>query len=209
MTGIRVTAVLPSIYPLWTERCIATMDEGLRTDTLIVDNTEHNRGVAGSWNLGIDCMEQRRSDWLILVSASMRFGAPGGRDFLAELVADTDSPAVEALFLGWHLIAFRRDTIERVGRFDEVFYPGYYEDIDYSRRAALAFHFAAPYWRKVEVDASHAGHAHGILLGGVEVQSVKQERRYMRKWGGPKGAETYRHPYGDVHLDHTFTGPHA
>lgn len=207
--AVRLAVVLPSIYPLWTERCVASMGNVLRNNLTVVDNTVTNLGVAASWNLGIDAIGQRRADWLVLVSASIRFGAPGGDDFLDALDADTTSPAVEALFMGWHLIAFRADTIERVGRFDEVFHPAYYEDIDYGRRAALAFNFSPPYWCKVECDVAHAGHAHGATLGGVDVQPIKQERAYRRKWGGPKGSETYRHPYGDPHLDHTFVGPHA
>lgn len=206
---MRIAAVLPSIYAPWTERCLRSMSNRLHNNCTVVDNTVENRGVAASWNIGIDVMEQRRASWLVIVSAAVRFGAPGGEDFLDALDADEDSPAVEALFMGWHLIAFRASTIERVGRFDEVFWPAYYEDIDYGRRAALAFRFAPPYWNKVECEVSHGGHAHGVTLGGVEVNNAKQERTYRRKWGGPKGAETFRHPYGDQHLDHTFTGPHA
>ncbi len=206
---MKVHAVLPSIYEPWTARCLASMSDVWSRGITIVDNTQTNRGVAASWNVGIDAMEQRGARWLVLISAAIRFGAPGGDDFLDALAADVDSPAVEATFMGWHLIAFRAETIERVGRFDEAFWPGYYEDIDYGRRAALAYRLAPPYWSKVECDVAHAGHGHGILLGGVEIDNAKVERTYRRKWGGPKGSETYRQPYNDRHCDHTFTGPHA
>lgn len=196
--AVSLVAVLPSIYPLWTDRCLAGMSPTFRTATLVVDNTETNIGVGASWNRGIGRMNRQGADWLVIVSAASRFGAPGGDDFLAELDAHPDAVAIEAGHgIGWHLIAFPRSTIEVVGRFDENFF-AYEEDIDYGRRISLALLREPPYWSKVSVDVSIAGFSHGVDLGGVRIDNHRQcAYYYAEKWNGPKGAEKYDLPFGD------------
>lgn len=43
-------AVLPSIFTPYTETCLGSMCDELRDNTMVVDNTEQNRGVPASWN---------------------------------------------------------------------------------------------------------------------------------------------------------------
>jgi hypothetical protein len=170
--------VLPSIYPEWTEACLATCKI---QPVYLVDNTEVNIGVASSWNLGIRRMIAYDHDWLVILSAGVRFGESGGRDFM-EYLMGSDDIAVESQ-LGWHLIAFSRELIEKVGYFDENFYPAYYEDLDYAWRVKLAYDLTPPYWPKVEVDATLAGVAHGVKKAGVRVDSEKLEAYFEKKWG--------------------------
>lgn len=196
--GIAVTsfvAVLPSIHQPYTDTCLGSMCPELRDATLVVDNTRHNRGVPASWNLGIDRMESRGSEWLVIVSAACRFGPEGGSDLLAALEATT-FPVVEAQYVGWHLIAFHRNVFADVGRFDENFFPGYWEDCDYGYRLSLAYDLAPPFWTKTLVNVTLESFAHGIQLAGVEVDPEKLAAYYVEKWGGPPSQETYRVPFG-------------
>lgn len=189
-------AVLPSIHPPWTERAIADS----RLDPLIiVDNTRHNRGVAASWNLGARMvLDDLDMQWLVIVSAACRFGKPGGLDFIDALYANRGAAAVEAAHgIGWHLIAFHRTTLEQAGLFDENFWPGYYEDMDYARRVQLACGLGEPpWWPKVTVDVSIQGFAHGIDLAGVKPDPEKLLGYYRAKWGGPPGEEILDRPFG-------------
>jgi hypothetical protein len=195
------------------------MGRHLRDQTLIVDNTVENLGVAASWNKGIDVMDAHGVDWLVLVSAACRFGPAGGIDFLDRLDElgasamsyDTDrnrAVAVEAGHgVGWHLIAFPRWTIEAVGRFDEIFWPAYCEDIDYSYRISRTFDLNPPYWLKTtDIDVSIAGFSHGVDLGKVTVDNDRNHFLYKQKWGGDKGQETFDTPYGEPGLSLTHTG---
>jgi hypothetical protein len=184
-------AVIPSIYQPWTDRCL----RGCELNTFVVDNTETNRGVAASWNLGIDEMERRGADWLIIVSAAIRFGPPGGLDFLAALDEHLDALAVEAAQgIGWHLIAINKRTFERIGRFDENFYPAYFEDIDFGRR--MWIEFDQEQWPRTFADVSIAGTSHGVDLGGAVVNNGVLAKYYRWKWGGDKGYETHTKPFG-------------
>jgi hypothetical protein len=154
--------------------------------------------VAASWNLGIERMKERGADWLVICSAAMRFGVPGGLDFLAHLEANPGSVAIEAAWgIGWHLIAFNRRTIEAVGLFDANFAPGYFEDLDYAYRIRLA-HLTAeppPFWGKVDVDAYVASFAHGERFAGIKADGPKLLDYYCAKWGGPTGQERFTRPF--------------
>lgn len=194
-------AVLPSIVPVWTERCLAGMGERFTSSLLVVDNAPPatNIGVGAAWNLGIDRLYELDADWLVIVSASTRFGPTGGDDFLDALDTYPDAVAIEAGHgVGWHLIAFPRRVIDRVGNFDSNFF-AYMEDLDYARRIALAFGLDPPYWTKVRnLDVSIAGFSHGIDEGGVRPDQAGQHAYYVAKWACVGGqTEGYLHPFND------------
>lgn len=181
--------LIPSILNSWTQDCLASLSPLVGPhDVEIVDNSQLNRGVASSWNIGVDRVLAEKRDWLILCSAAVRFGPAGGCDFLNAVDEQYAAHAVEADGgLGWHLIAFSRITLERTGRFDENLYPAYEEDLDYSRRMQLAFGGRDVLrWPKVDVDARLAGVAHGIQEAHVYVDFVGLERYMARKWNGHK-----------------------
>jgi hypothetical protein len=170
---------------------------------LLVDNTEHNLGIMAAHNRGIDLMRETGADWLVVLGASIRFGAPGGMDFIAQLAAHPDHDVLEGPrwtpdqpdngVYGWHLIAFRRPTLERAGRWDENFTPYGFCDIDMSLRIqrALGLDGPGPFWVKVPCDVRDEGMGHGIRLAGVSADPGRQIGYFHQKWG--------RHP-GDSHL---------
>ena len=104
-----------------------------------IDNTENNIGFAASHNLGIQKMYDDGAEWYIVMSAAVRFGEPGGLDFI-EILKNTESVIIEALGVyGWHFIAFHKTLIDKVGFWDTNFTPYGYEDLDYSMRIQRAF----------------------------------------------------------------------
>lgn len=191
-------AVLPSIYAPYTEACLASMAGPLREQTMVVDNTERNRGVAASWNIGVDMVLARRLDWLVIISAAVRFGDPGGLDFLRHLEQYPTAVAVEGGWgLGWHLIAFSHRTLERVGRFDECLFPGWMEDLDMGHRIRLA-KLHPPNWPKVDVDAWVQCFAHAERFAGVRADAHALAAYMDRKWGSNR---EYEHPFNDPTKD--------
>lgn len=199
--------VIPSILADWTAACVESMAAELFGRTVVIDNTRINRGVAGSWNLGMVALERAGADWLILCSAAVRFGRMGGVEFIEALDEwKGEAHAVEASQgLGWHLIAFPASTCGRVGRFDENCWPAYEEDLDFSRRMQLAYggldHLV---WPKVEVDATLAGVSHGLDPGHVHVDFVGLEGYMARKWNGHKDLwpqQGFSQPFNDPTKD--------
>jgi hypothetical protein len=194
--------VLPSIYQPYTDECVASMAMELRRRTLIVDNTAANIGVSKSWNRGVDFMHERGADWLILLSAAVRFGALGGLDFVHHLREPHHIVEAKPVY-GWHLIAFHRHVFDRCGLFDENFH-SYFGDIDWSIRIQHAYAPKDPPWDKTTVDLHDMGMAHAIKLAGVDQrpgwQSADENIDYFHaKWGRhPGGWQTpHTHPFNN------------
>ena len=187
---MKYTVVLPSAHKPYTRDCLATSK---LKNVLVVDNTENNIGVPKSWNLGVSEMQNTNSDWLIIVSAAIRFGGPGGLDFVEALENSEGHTAVEAnKVFGWHLIAFSRECLDRVGRFDENFFNGF-EDLDYSLRIQKAYNIDGrqqQLWEKTEVELEDMGMAHAIKLAGVNDPAEPRINYFTSKWGRHPGAYT-------------------
>lgn len=191
--------VLPSIAPDMTRRCVDGIAAELRPSIVLVDNTIRNRGVARSWNIGVERMYAADAEWLVIISAATRFGQSRMRDFVARIDHATDDEiAVEGGHgVGWHLIAFRRRVFDVVGRFDENFYPAYWEDLDFAWRVKLGFGLDPPYWSKFDqVDAICSEYGHGVTRGRVVVPTDDLIAYYLTKWGG-FGLEAWPHPFND------------
>lgn len=148
----------------------------------------HNIGVAASWNLGITVSP--RAPWWLIVNDDIEFGA-GDLDAIAAEVETSDI----VLASQWSAFAITAEAIEKVGWFDPSFYPAYYEDNDYHRRAILA---------GVSVSFPATGITHH---GSSVIKSDDHYRRqndrtftankayYISKWGGEPNHETFATPF--------------
>lgn len=195
---MKYVAVMPWIYEPYKDECLACCK---LDPLLLVDNTETNLGIMRSHNLGIDFMRAQDADWLIILSAAVRFGDAGGLDFVRALEHCTEHAVVNAEgMFGWHFMAFARETIEAAGRWDENFTPYGFDDVDY----AIRIHKSRPgaIWSGIkDVDASDTTMAHSLELGGVYVDATPQINYLHDKWGGERGA-----PFDAFH-DHPFDDP--
>lgn len=178
-------AVMPFVYKPYRDAFM----ESNQLDVFEVNNTVNNIGIMRAHNLGVDEMRRTDADWLIVVSAAIRFGKKGGLDFLEALDKNPDANAVEAEgVFGWHLIAFHRKTIEAAGKWDANFSPYGFCDIDMSVRIQKAFGSDLPKWEKVPVDVKDTGMAHSIKLANVKADASPRLLYFVEKWGRHPGA---------------------
>ena len=106
-----------------------------------------NLGVAGSWNLGIKSFPYAER-WFI-VSNDVVF-APGALAKLAE--AKRDEITLTGSAPHWQAFALGDEAVSDLGLFDECgFFPAYFEDNDYMRRAD----FAGVNIRLLDIQISH------------------------------------------------------
>jgi GT2 family glycosyltransferase len=106
-----------------------------------------NLGVAGSWNLGIKSFPYAQR-WFI-VSNDVVF-APGALAKLAE--ANRDEITLTGSAPHWQAFVLGDGAVSDLGLFDECgFFPAYFEDNDYMRRAE----FAGVNVRRVDIEVSH------------------------------------------------------
>lgn len=206
-------AVLPYAHFSDYDECLAT----LLLTHYDLDNTEHNRGVAGSWNLGIDQMRKEYADWLIILSASMRFGQAGGLDILDVLedappnviyLADETGGPLGTEGFAYHCVGIHREVVEKVGYFDPNFYPIYFEDTDYTLRCKKA-----GYWPFAlgPIDAKTMGYGRGVQLAGINAPAEPNIAYFATKWGVHPNAVaqlgSYEHPFNDFDNSIKFFPP--
>lgn len=208
---MKFAVAMPFVYKPYADRCLASMSPYFRRSVIPIDNRENNRGIAASWNIAVREVLDEKLDWMIGLSAAVRFGAPGGDDFVELMRASSDCWALEGgrrkpplkgdedANLAWHLIAFPRRTLEVVGQFDENFWPRDFEDLDYSYRIQLAAKADHPLrqriWPLASVEATAESIHHSITLAGVEGDGRDSARYYERKWGGPTNEEQFGTPF--------------
>jgi len=96
-------------------------------------NLPSNLGVAASWNLGIKLFPH--DDRWMFASNDCVF-APGALGVLS--TATQDALTVVKDWPHWQAFVIGERVIDRVGLFDERFYPAYFEDTDFKRRCDMA-----------------------------------------------------------------------
>jgi GT2 family glycosyltransferase len=105
-----------------------------------------NLGVAASWNLGIKCFPYARR-WFF-VSNDVEFGT-GALETLYG--ARRDEITLTGVSPFWQAFALGDEAVSALGLFDEGFFPAYFEDNDYERRAE----HAGVKIRKLDIDVKH------------------------------------------------------
>ena len=185
---MKYVVVLPFAYKPYKEECQATMNPKFAENVHFIDDTnpDNRIGIMRAHNRGIDRMRQLNADWLIILSAAIRFGKPGGIDFLDVLDKHPNHYVIHAASLnvkpgvqqkpegkdqvnevkGWHLTAFKREVFDKVGRWDENFTPYGFDDNDLSIRIQKKCK-GKKGWDTFPCDVHDMGMAHSINLGGV------------------------------------------
>jgi len=207
---MRYVAVCPFAYQPYFDEFIKTCKIP-KENMLFIDNTVENIGIMKSHNKGVEFMREQNADWLIVMSAGIRFGEKGGLDFIEEL-EKTDGlllhgkglwksdPEQRIMALGWHLTAFHKSVFDAVGGWDENFSNYSLDDVDLTMR--IQKHFGKDYKnRAVEVDMVHESTAHSVSLAKVKACAHAPRHSYfMRKWGKDCHewqSDGYEHPFNN------------
>ena len=101
-------------------------------DTLDVIRLPSNLGVAGSWNLGIK--SSPFAEYWFIVNDDVTF-VPGSLARFAYEGEWVGAISLCADLSPWCAFTLGQDVVTVVGLFDEAYYPAYFEDTDYARRA--------------------------------------------------------------------------
>lgn len=168
-----------------------------------IHRQDKNLGCGGSWNYIMDtALQDRNVDHVIMACDDIVMGR-GIYDNLEELYRKYPDYYViagrsglgrtpEVTDVTWALITISRKCWEEIGKFDEQFWPAYFEDSDYAYRLKLAgkevidddlFTMEKFQWgQSVKKDPS-------LMRCGI------LEQQYIKKWGGTSLKEIYTTPY--------------
>lgn len=206
-------AVMPWIYPKYYEESRATMAPEFAENVLFVDNTKVNKGIPASNNLGIAKMRSEDADWLLILSAAVRFGPMGGRDIEKVFLDHPEcyvihfcNPNPKVKIFGWHATAFHKTLLDNIGDFDANLWPYNYDDIDLSLRIQN-YYKGSPGWSVFPIDLYDTSMAHSIHLAGLEVEAQSQVDYMTKKWGRHPSAYKepyYQYPFNDPTLPLSF-----
>jgi len=162
-----------------------------------------NLGCARSWNRIIQTCP---GPWLISGN-DIQF-MPGS----VKKISDVQDANLDASIIcadGYAIFCMTEVGVQKVGFFDENFFPAYYEDLDHFRRVKLSgakavgvpdfkfVHGEAPFWGSSTVKSDWQ------LEKKFARWTGNLREYYIRKWGGEPGQEKFSRPYGkDVRLDY-------
>lgn len=215
----KVLTVIPVLDPIYGMMCLSSILKdnsaaGInKEDILVIDNSKHglgaatvwdkvkiyrennhNIGVARAWNVGARRVVENDYDYLTIMSQSMLFGPEKETTWMKQLETFAGADVIESDGHSWHLIALKRHLFEMAGYFDENFYPGYFEQTDWCYRLRMLNREGG--WPRVWVNAisQTVGHHSNLVLAPPLLDY------YREKWGGDKGGEKYKLPWGDKPL---------
>jgi hypothetical protein len=150
-----------------------------------------NYGVPGSWNLGV----AKGAEYTIILSVSVRFTKPL-KDVLAQIPAQANQAG--AIYEGYHMVAIHRDVFNKIGLFDENFYPGYGEDSDWGVRLGLAdIRFDSFYDAGNTTIGSGLNKRSGDWMWDTTspLRTGRMDDYFAHKWGGHP--PTFTHPFNN------------
>ena len=159
-----------------------------------------NAGVARSWNMGIRYGFACDGEFVICVNDDIYF-RPDAVNRLVQFSRDNaDYGLVTTPRFGFQSFLIKEWCWDKVGAFDEAFWPAYFEDNDYIRRMELLgikwgdapkeYEYASGEGsRTINTDA-------GFRQRMAQVLFPRNREYYIAKWGGEPGKEKYIYPFG-------------
>jgi len=160
-----------------------------------------NLGCARSWN---EIMRVSGEYWL-LIGNDIELAAGDLAKIDAFVRAHPDYVTCPANW-GHSLFAVTQAGLDRIGLFDENFFPAYCEDQDHMYRVKLAgapwadvpdvraIHGEPPLWGSTTIFSDPQLHAR------CRITQANNKEYYARKWGGAPGHETFMYPFNDPTL---------
>jgi hypothetical protein len=153
-----------------------------------------NAGVAGSWNLICETIfNQWEKKSAFVVNDDIYSGQT--EDKIKSLILNWSDQGFITTTGTWCAFVMRKETFEKVGRFDEEFSPCYFEDNDYAYRMKLS---------GVDVfntrTLSPTVYRNSMTIEKdpkLNMNYHKNYQRYIQKWGGTPGNEKFKTPFNE------------
>ena len=161
------------------------------SDNSIIINEKRNLGVAASWNKLCQLIF-KNYDYAMILNDDIYCGY--NADVVENAIFKMKSGLVQSQ-VSWSVFVISKRLYNFVGKFDEIFYPAYYEDSDYLYRMKLKGIIQ-------DVDATLNPKIKRIsstyeLAPDLVNNAMQQNRlRYISKWGNSPLLETFITPYG-------------
>jgi GT2 family glycosyltransferase len=161
----------------------------LKHPNIIIHDMDRNLGVATSWNMLCDIIFKEH-DYAMILNDDIYLGRKDWE--IDNLISNYKSDFYYGL-QEWSAFILPKKTFKQVGRFDEDFYPAYYEDNDYEYRMRLLGKkmFQIPFLNSFVYQSSQTIEKDPSLRKYIE----DNKQRFIDKWGGLPKKETFKKPF--------------
>lgn len=163
-----------------------------REKNFVIYRPENNLGVSGSWNMIMDYAEKVNATHVLMLNDDIFLGK---NELDIKTILRLWNPEFLCTELNWCSFILSTNIYTKVGKFDEKFFPAYFEDNDYFRRMLLANVFIT----------FNAMLNPTIYRNSMTIQKnpelnnnfEKNRQYYISKWGGQPTQETFKTPFNE------------
>lgn len=153
---------------------------------------EKNLGVAASWNYLCDRIFET-CDYALILNDDIYLGKPLNK--ILSLIEK--KPNFLRATPDWCAFIIPKKVFQKVGRFDEIFYPAYYEDKSYEYRMKLK---NIPIIKTPELNPFIYNSSKTLEKDSSILQASKTNKeKYISMWGGEPEREKFKNPYNKTY----------
>lgn len=197
-----------------------------------VIHNDTNKGCGGGWNQGLEfglangfthfailnndilcgpgCIQamydrMKKGDIMLTSSVDVIRELIVPQQVLDEAQEVNHKPDTEAPHPNFSCYMIDKETVAKVGMFDEDFFPAYFEDNDYHYRIKLAGGKAIANTLSVFIhygSRTQNQSASAPIVPGPAF--VKNQQYFFKKWGGAPTHERFTHPFNNDQQDLTY-----
>jgi len=158
-------------------------------DACVIRN-QKNVGVAAAWNQICENLFSNGFTHVVILNDDIYLGKTENE--LIKLVERKPESLIRAS-IDWCAFIIPKKIYEKVGKFDECFYPAYYEDKSYEYRMKLCG--AHMYKTPQLIPKRYRSSASLEKDPSILEYSKKNKKLYIEMWGGEPEREKYKTPY--------------
>jgi GT2 family glycosyltransferase len=149
-----------------------------------------NLGVAGSWNFLCKKIFEK-NDYALIINDDVYLGYD--KQLVNEVIDANPNTLIQS-HISWSVIIVSKRMYEYIGRFDETFYPAYFEDSDYLYRMKLKG-IRQAVSDKLNPDVIRISMTYEKSPEFVNESMKANRQRYIDKWGNIPLLESFLTPY--------------
>lgn len=151
-------------------------------------------GVSESWNLLLVHAFDRGFEGAFVINDDVYWGAdlPRAQMLANAYINEAKNKAFFTSTKNWCNFFMPKKVFQEVGQFDNQFYPAYFEDMDYKYRLKLAGYQVL---QTGALDPVLYRNSMTIVKDPSINRFNENKAKYIKKWGGEPGSETFKTPY--------------
>jgi GT2 family glycosyltransferase len=176
---------------------IAICDNGnqdilTREENFMIYRPQENLGVAKSWNMLMDYSEKISATHVLMLNDDIYLGKTETELYML-IKNDIDADFINS-FHNWCSYILRVDIWKKAGKFDEEFFPAYFEDNSFDYKMTLVG--AKKSWTSFLDPIVYRNSMSIAKDRTLNERFMQNKQMYLNMWGGLPSEEKYKTKFG-------------